>query len=136
MVNIAIVGSRDFEDYELLYNELKEFLFDIDYEGDLNGEWSEVLYSKYNSVKIISGGAKGADTLGERFAKDFNLDTLIFKPDWNMYGKSAGFIRNRKIVENCDVLFAFQVNKSRGTQHSIDLARELKKEVYVYEITQ
>ena len=68
MVNIAIVGSRDFEDYELLYNELKEFLFDIDYEGDSNGEWSEVLYSKYNSVKIISGGAKGADTLGERFA--------------------------------------------------------------------
>ena len=136
MVNIAIVGSRDFEDYELLYNELKEFLFDIDYEGDLNGEWSEVLCSKYDSVKIISGGAKGADTLGERFAKDFNLDTLIFKPDWSMYGKSAGFIRNRKIVENCDVLFAFQVNKSRGTQHSIDLARGLKKEVYVYEITQ
>ena len=133
MVNIAIVGSRDFEDYELLKFQLLKYI---------NKRLDSIVipgepYRRADlDVNIVSGGARGADTLAEKFANEFGLKKMIFKPDWNMYGKSAGFIRNRKIVENCDVLFAFQVNKSRGTQHSIDLARELKKEVYVYEITQ
>lgn len=132
MVNIAIVGSRDFEDYELLKFQLLKYINKRLDSIVISGE----PYRRADlDVNIVSGGARGADTLAEKFANEFGLKKMIFKPDWNMYGKSAGFIRNRKIVENCDVLFAFQVNKSRGTQHSIDLARELKKEVYVYEIT-
>ena len=131
MVNIAIVGSRDFEDYELLKFQLLKYINKRLDSIVISGE----PYRRADlDVNIVSGGARGADTLAEKFANEFGLKKMIFKPDWNMYGKSAGFIRNRKIVENCDVLFAFQVNKSRGTQHSIDLARELKKEVYVYEI--
>lgn len=134
MVNIAIVGSREFSDYEYLKEQLCEFIFDIKYEGDSGKSWSSVYYNRYDNVKIISGGARGADTLAEKFADEFSFEKVIFKPDWNLYGKRAGFVRNAKIVDNCDVLFAFQINKSKGTQHSIDLAKEKNKEVYVFEV--
>ena len=135
MTKIAIVGSRDFNDYEVLYNILKEYCFDIDHEGDSNGDWCEVLYHKHDKTIIVSGGARGADTLAEKFANEFGFEKVIFKPDWDLFGKSAGFIRNKKIVDACDVLFAFQINKSKGTQHSIDLARKAGKEVYVIEVS-
>ena len=138
MVNIAIVGSRDFEDYEYLKNILVSHIINTDIfketvRNDLYERSIKHDYIKYVSkhFKIISGGAKGADTLGERFAKDFNLDTLIFKPDWNMYGKSAGFVRNRKIIQNSDVVFAFWDGKSKGTKNSIDIAEELNKELHI-----
>jgi len=133
-MRIAIVGSRDFNDYELLYNELKEYIFDIKHEGDSQGEWSEVLYQRYDDITIVSGGARGADSLAERFADDFHFKKDIYLPDWELYGKRAGFLRNIKIVDNCDILFAFQVNKSKGTQHSIDLARKMGKDVWVCEV--
>lgn len=133
-MKIAIVGSRNFEDYELLYDTLKEFCFNVDYEGDSNGEWSEVLYHKFDNITIVSGGAKGADTLAEKFADMFCFKKEIHYPKWDLYGKQAGFVRNKKIVEACDVLFAFQINKSKGTQHSIDLAKKAGKEVYVIEV--
>ena len=134
MFSIAIVGSREFNDYKYLRQKLIDFCFDTKYEGDCDGEWTPTYYSRYDNVTIVSGGAKGADTLAEKFADEFNFEKLIFKPDWDLYGKRAGFVRNAKIVDNCDVLFAFQINKSKGTQHSIDLAKEKSKEVYVFEV--
>ena len=134
MCRIAIVGSRDFHNYEYLKQELIEFCFDVRYVGDSNGDWSPEYISKHHNIEIVSGGAKGADTLAEKFANEFRFEKLIFKPDWDLYGKRAGFVRNAKIVDNCDVLFAFQINKSKGTQHSVDLAREKGKEVYVFEV--
>ena len=134
MVNIAIVGSREFNDYDDLKEQLCEFIFDIKYEGGNDGDWTPVYYNRYDNVKVISGGARGADTLAEKFADEFNFEKIIFKPDWDLYGRRAGFVRNVKIVDACDVLFAFQINKSKGTQHSIDLAREKNKEVYVFEV--
>lgn len=134
MCRIAIVGSRDFHDYKTLRQELVDFCFDIKYEGGFNGDWTPVYYNRYDDITIISGGARGADTLAEKFANEFGFKKIILKPDWDLYGKRAGFVRNAKIVDNCDILFAFQINKSKGTQHSINLAREKCKEVYVFEV--
>ena len=131
MVRIAIVGSRDFNNYEYLKFELLKHINKRLDSTVIPG----MPYQRVDlDVEIVSGGAKGADTLAEKFADEFGFEKLIFKPDWDLYGKRAGFVRNAKIVDNCDVLFAFQINKSKGTQHSIDLAREKGKEVYVFEV--
>lgn len=111
---LAVIGSRDFEDYGLV----------------------KKLLIQHNPRLIISGGAAGADSAAHLFAKEFGVPILIFYPDWNgPLGKRAGFARNSKIIEVCEEVLAFQVNKSRGTQDSINKARELNKKVYLHEFT-
>lgn len=104
-MNLGIVGSRSFGDYDLLKKEILN-LYSID------------------SIKcIVSGGANGADKLAEKFADEYKLEKKIFLPDWNKYGKKAGYIRNKQIVESSDKLIAFWDNKSPGTKITIDLAK-------------
>ena len=109
-MNIAIVGSRTFTDYTQLKETLDEYK---------------------NISKIVSGGAKGADKLGERYAKENNIETLIFLPDWKKYGRAAGVIRNKDIVSNSDTVIAFWDGKSTGTLSSINLAKKLKKNLKI-----
>ncbi len=74
----AIVGSRTFNDYGKLQNFINEICekenIDID--------------------TIVSGGAIGADRLGEQYAKNNGIPTVVFLAEWNKYGKRAGIIRN------------------------------------------
>jgi hypothetical protein len=100
-MRIGIIGSRGFNNYTLVKDVMSEYINNVDV--------------------IVSGGAKGADTLGEIWAKEFNKETLIFLPDWNKYGKRAGFIRNQDIVKNSDLIIAFWDGHSKGTKSSIDL---------------
>lgn len=118
-MKIAIVGSRGFDDYELL----KEFISETVAENqDFFAEGIDT---------VVSGGAKGADTLGERYADEMGYQKLIFKADWDKYGKRAGFIRNVDIIDNCDVCFAFWDGQSHGTKHDIDLCIEKMKRCFV-----
>jgi hypothetical protein len=103
----AIIGSRDFNNYELLIETLEPL--------------------KQNITQIISGAARGADSLGEQWAKENQIDTLIFPANWGLYGKRAGFIRNEDIIKNCDICIAFWDGKSKGTAHSISLCKKLNK---------
>lgn len=80
---------------------------------------------------IVSGGAKGPDTWAECAAKVRGLETIIYIPEWDKYGKSAGFFRNELIVKECDRLVAFWDGKSRGTKHSMTLAAKADKPVEV-----
>ena len=80
---------------------------------------------------IISGGARGADALGERFAKEHDIECVVYRADWNKYGKRAGFIRNHDIINACTHCVAFWDGESRGTKHDIDLCREQGKECIV-----
>ena len=124
-MKIAIVGGRDFSDYELLKSTLIKYLYKRRNMKD------EIIESKDFADTIVSGGAKGADTLGEKFAKEYGFKTEIYLPNWNLYGKQAGFIRNISIIENADIVFAFWDGKSKGTQHSINLAKQKNKELYI-----
>lgn len=108
---LAVIGSREFQDYDFLAKEL----------------------DKHEPSLIISGGCSGADSLSNQYAKDKGLPILIFYPDWSQ-GKGAGFARNSKIIEAADEVLAFQVNKSKGTQDSINKARKAGKRVYLHEI--
>ena len=80
---------------------------------------------------IVSGGAKGADSLGEQYAAENNIPTEIYLPDWDKHGRAAGFIRNTDIIKACDVVMAFWDGESRGTRDSMSKATQLMKEVYV-----
>jgi hypothetical protein len=80
---------------------------------------------------IVSGGANGADSLGEKYANENKIEKDIYYPDWAKHGKAAGFIRNKLIIENADMVIAFWDQKSRGTRNSIGIAHELKKNTYI-----
>lgn len=109
--NVAVIGSRDWTD--------KKAIFDV---LDKNKEKIKM---------IVSGGAFGADSIANEYAKKNGLSILIHYPDW-LKGKTAGFERNTKIIQDSDIILAFQLNSSRGTQDSIDKARQLGKKVIVY----
>lgn len=115
-MKIAIVGSRNFTNYEFA----KRFLLEFIQQEDV----------------IISGGAKGADTIAEQFADELGNEKIIYKPDWDKYGKSAGMIRNGKIVEDCDYVIAFWDNKSRGTADTIRKAQNLNKQVIKIDVAE
>ena len=113
-MKIAIVGSRSFDDYDKLLETMGLFCNAHELFGTL-----------------VSGGAKGADTLGENWAKYWGIAIERYLPDWNKYGKSAGFRRNSDIINACDIVLAFWDGKSKGTKHSLDLAREAKKPTFI-----
>ena len=105
----AIIGSRTFNDYAFMCKKLQDF----------------------NITEVISGGAKGADTLAEAYAIQFEIPLTVFLPNWNKHGKSAGFVRNKEIVEHAEVVVAFWDGYSKGTEHSINIARAMKKVVHI-----
>jgi hypothetical protein len=106
-MKLAIIGSRGFSDYELLCNELAD--------------------KKDKIHCIVSGGARGADSLGERWANENGKQKIIYKAEWDRYGKKAGYLRNELIVRDSDAVIAFWDGISKGTKHSIDLCSKLDK---------
>ena len=116
-MKIAVVGSRNYQDRFQLGIVLA---LELELHGD-------------NTV-IISGGATGADTLAEEYAKVFGLETEIYPAEWKKYGKGAGIIRNAIIVEHCDMMLAFYGpdGPTAGTQSSVRLAKEAGKVVKVH----
>ncbi len=108
-MKVAVIGGRDFNDYERLKNILSLFHISL----------------------MVSGGARGADSLGEKYADENNIKKQIFIPQWDLFGKSAGFIRNTEIIENCDIVVACWDSKSRGTRDSIGKANKLKKDTFI-----
>lgn len=123
-LRIIIAGSRDFNDYKLLKDSMRDIL-------------KNTALEDINKIKIISGTARGADQLGERFAKQFKLEVIRFPADWDKYGKRAGYIRNEEMAmysakdDNYGMLVAFWDGESRGTKHMIDLAKKHGLEVHV-----
>ncbi len=113
-MKVAIIGSRKFSDYELLKRHLSKF----------DGLVKE----------IFSGGAAGVDTLAERFAKEKGIKMTVVKPDWSKFGKSAGVIRNKEIVEKADYCVAFWDGLSKGTSYGIKHCELLGKPVEVIKI--
>lgn len=106
MKKVAVIGSRNFTDYDLMKIELDKIIAPF---------------------IIVSGAARGADTLAERYADEMGYNKIIFPAEWKKYGKSAGYKRNRLIIENSDLVVAFWDGYSEGTRHSINIAKCMKK---------
>ena len=79
--------------------------------------------SNLQHVEIVSGTARGADQLGERYAREKGFSIKRFPADWSL-GKVAGYLRNKEMAEYANGLVAFWDGKSRGTKMMIDLAKE------------
>ena len=86
---------------------------------------------------IVSGGARGADSLGEKYSDEEGFDLEVYPAQWDKYGKRAGFRRNEQMAEVADALIAFWDGKSHGTKHMIDIMNNKNLEVRVvkYETT-
>jgi hypothetical protein len=85
---------------------------------------------------IISGGARGVDSLAIRYAKDNKLPYETFIPDWDKYGKKAGIYRNCEMGDCADALIAIWDGASSGTKHMITYAMNLKriKKIFVVKV--
>ena len=102
-----IAGGRDFTDYDLLVRSMEDFI-------------NEHGLPSF----IISGCARGADTLGERFAKDVGIEVIRYPADWEKHGKRAGPLRNIEMANNAESLVAFHDKNSKGTAHMISEAQK------------
>lgn len=106
-----VAGSRSFCDYDLFRDRL------------------DMLLSRQSNVVIVSGGAAGADSMAERYAKEKGLPIKIFPAEWDKYGRKAGYIRNRQMHEYIAKMpkrgcVAFWDGKSPGTKQNFKLAEE------------
>jgi len=85
--------------------------------------------------EVVSGGARGIDTLGEEWASYFGIPVKRFPAQWNRYGKIAGKLRNRQMAEyvkeHNGALFAVWDGMSPGTAHMIAIATALGLRVHV-----
>jgi hypothetical protein len=119
-LNIGVVGSRSFHDYE----KLKEVL-----DREIK---NARMYKEDRNIRIVSGGARGADTLARRYAYSReDVEYTEHKPDWKQYGRKAGIIRNFEVIKSSAKLVAFWNGKSKGTKHVIQAARHVGKNVKV-----
>lgn len=106
-MKIIVAGGRDFSDYELLKEKLDELI----------GENKE-------DLEIVSGMARGADTLGVQYANERGYKIKKFPAQWDKHGKSAGYIRNEEMAKYGDTCICFWDGKSKGTKHMIDLSNK------------
>ena len=81
---------------------------------------------------IISGGAIGIDTLAEKYASERGIKTLVLKPNYELYGKTAPLIRNKIIVDSADLVIALWDGISRGTQFTVSYAQRQGVPVRLY----
>lgn len=115
---VAIIGSLTMEDYEYMRDALRVWVRANDY---------------YRIRTVISGGAKGADTLAVKYAKERSARLIELRPDWDTHGTKAALIRNTDIVKAAEYVIAFPLKDSKGTWDTVKKARELEIPVKIFQ---
>ena len=111
---LLICGSRSFGNISYMHDKLYSM-------------FPQILLEK---TAIISGGAYGADSCAAIFARQQGLPFREIEAEWDLYGKSAGYIRNADMIDLCSkaqersIVVAFWDGRSRGTKHTMDLAEK------------
>lgn len=83
---------------------------------------------------IVEGGCNGADLMARDVALEIGLEVVEFPAAWKKHGKSAGMIRNLKMLNtkpHLVIAFHDDIANSKGTKHTIKEARKLGIEVEV-----
>jgi len=110
-MRVIIAGSRGIEDYAKVRDAVRRSGFPIS--------------------RVLSGMAKGVDTLALRYATENALPCDRFPAEWSKWGRSAGYKRNFQIAQNPDALIAVWDGQSRGTRHMIQVAKARGLQVFV-----
>jgi len=116
---VIIAGGRDFADYNRLCWFMDKWVLDNDMGPD--------------NTDFISGEAKGADSLGKKWALSRGYRVMLFPAQWDIHGKSAGYIRNKAMTDEATHLVAFWNKSSKGTGHMILIANAAELKVHVEE---
>jgi len=107
-----VAGSRTCDNYNILLSAIESIDWKIS--------------------TIVSGTARGVDTLGEIYAYENNIPLVKFPANWERFGKRAGFIRNEQMAKNADALLAIWDGNSSGTKSMIELAKKYKLLIHVF----
>ena len=110
-----IAGSREIEDYDIVKQACDECGWTI--------------------TSVVSGTARGVDSLGEFYAHQMGIPVHRFPADWKKFGKAAGHIRNAEMSKNAEALVAIWDGKSAGTRNMIRTAETKGLRVYVKVVT-
>lgn len=120
---LAVIGSRTFTDALQLERVLDKVILRI---GRVHGDDVD--------LRIVSGGARGADTLGKRYADANGIPCEEIRPDYKAMGDAAPFVRNKAIVAQADAVVAFWDGRSNGTRDALAFARQLGRPVHVVRV--
>jgi hypothetical protein len=114
VVKLIIAGSRSFDDYDRLCVACNHLTQNFKV-----------------PVVVISGCARGADRLGERWADSRRLHVERFPADWDRHGKAAGYRRNEAMARAATHCIVFWDGQSPGAKHMIDLARQYRLQLRI-----
>ncbi len=114
MFKVIIAGSREFDNYDMLKEKCDKILSRKVNEGE--------------EIVIVSGTARGADTLGEKYAEEKGYKIERYPANWDKYGKRAGYLRNKKMAEvsNACIVFLSSKAENKGSKMMISIATEEK----------
>ncbi|MBQ9162706.1 MAG: hypothetical protein IJX74_05460 [Clostridia bacterium] len=106
-MKVLIAGSRSIENF------------------DLSG------YIPPDVKMIITGGAKGIDTVAERYADDNGIEKTVIRPQYDLYGRAAPIKRNEQMVDMADFVLIIWDGKSKGSQYTAKYAQKKNKAVKI-----
>jgi hypothetical protein len=116
-MKVIIAGSRMVFDYKIVKQAIKD--------------------SEFIITEVVSGGARGVDSYGEMWAKENNIPIKVFHPNWKLYGKQAGPLRNVEmanyVIPDGGVIAVWD-GSSKGTANMLHIAAKYKLKSYVHQI--
>ena len=124
MYRVIIAGDRNWGDQEL---EAKIRGLLLQMPRDEEGKWN---------VEIVHGACYGVDLTADRVARELGFNVTAFPADWKKYGRAAGPIRNKQMLNYiCErtngidlrlsgvYLFHQQIESSKGTKNMMDQSK-------------
>lgn len=113
-MRLIIAGSRDIVDYHVMRECWRQYTY------------------RDSVTEIVSGGARGVDSLAIRLANDVNIPVTVMAANWDLHGRRAGYKRNAEMAEYGHSVLAIWDHQSRGTKHMIDVADNQGLYVEIY----
>lgn len=103
---VVVTGGRDYTNKEVIYTSLNN------------------IHSQKPITTLIEGAARGVDTICKEWANENNIPVEEYKADWKKNGKSAGFIRNKEMLEKSNPDFGVVFPGGVGTMHMYELIKQ------------
>ena len=109
-MKVIIAGSRDISRFRLISDAVKESGFKI--------------------TEVISGAAREVDKTGEEWAVINKIPVRPFPAKWAIYGKVAGYIRNKEMALEADALILIWDGKSKGSASMLVEAKRADLQIF------